>query len=191
VTLNDKQATSALNNNMISTLLKKIQDITGHRLDSVTNDVEYGTLLENHSPGDSPSQSMSTLVLKSLELAANNQPQKIEEPVNNQTRKIEEPVNNQTTNKDSIVEEPHASIDIPLPVLTPEIEPRKCPVCGHGFTATSDDVEVYDHIEKCLFPTGISTELKDLECPNCERKFPGNDEVAYHQHLSDCYNNDV
>jgi len=49
---------------------------------------------------------------------------------------------------------------------------------------------MYDHIEKCLFPTGIYTEPKDYECPNCNRKYPGNDEANYLQHLTDCYNRD-
>jgi uncharacterized Zn-finger protein len=135
--------------------------------------------LENHSPGISPTQSLATLTLESF------QPR-----VDNQTQQIEEPQDRQVNQQEPIRDEPHVSIDIPL-AAAPQNEPKKCPVCNHEFALTSDDVEMYDHIERCLFPTGTSVEPKEYECPNCNRKYPGNDETTYLQHLSDCYNRDI
>jgi hypothetical protein len=100
----------------------------------------------------------------------------------------------QTDNQQPIPDQPHVPIDIPITTPPPPpapVESKKCPVCNYEFASTSDDVEMYDHIEKCLFPTGIHTEPKDYECPNCNRKYPGNEETEYLQHLSDCYNRDI
>jgi hypothetical protein len=122
---------------------------------------------------------LATLTLESLQLTVNNPVQQITEP-------HDRPIDN----KELIHEKPHEPIDIPL-TPAPANEPKKCPVCNHEFGLTSDDVEMYDHIENCLFPSGTNTEQKDYECPNCNRKFPGIDESAYLQHLSDCYNRDM
>lgn len=173
---NNQQATSAANTNIISTLLKKIQDITGHHQEPAS---PPETILENHSPGTSPTQSLATLTLESLQ-----------QPIGNQTQQIEEPQDRQVHKQEPIRDQPFAPIDIPLTV-TPQNEPKKCPVCSHEFASTSDDVDMYDHIEKCLFPTGINTEPKEYECPNCNRKYPGSDEATYIQHLTDCYNRDI
>jgi len=93
------------------------------------------------------------------------------------------PIDNQPPTPD----QPHVPVYIPITPPLPA-EPRRCPVCNHEFSATSEDVDMYDHIENCLFPTGINTQPTDYTCPNCERTFPGSEEMAYHQHLADCYN---
>jgi hypothetical protein len=135
--------------------------------------------LENHSPGISPTQSLATLTFESLQLTIGNQADKIEEPRDIQ---VDQP--------EPIRDEPHAPIDIPI-VFIPQNDTKKCPVCNHEFALTSNDLEMYDHIENCLFPSGATnTPPKEYECPNCNRKYPGNDENIYLQHLSDCYNRD-
>jgi hypothetical protein len=164
--------------------LRKIHNITGKH-EPVTTATSQDTILENHSPGISPNQSLSTLTIESFQPTITNKTQQIEEPTDNQEPVREEPI----VNPAPIREEPHPPIDIIL-APTPPPEPKKCPVCNYEFAATSEDIDMYDHIEKCLFPTGIHTEPKDYECPNCTRKYPGNDEGAYLQHLSDCFNRD-
>ncbi len=178
--MTDQQASSAPNTHFISTLLKRIQDITGQQTqhEPVTLATPQETVLENHSPGISPTQSLATLTLESLQLT-----------VDNPAQQISEPNDRQIDNKEIIHEKPHEPIDVPL-TPTPANEPKKCPVCNHEFGLTSDDAEMYDHIDNCLFPSGTNTEQKDYECPNCNQKFPRIDESTYLQHLSDCYNSD-
>lgn len=74
------------------------------------------------------------------------------------------------------------------PQPNPPAEPKKCPVCHYQFPSTIDDLEMYDHIDKCLFPTAVNTPPKDYECPNCKGKFSGYSDKDYLQHLTDCYN---
>ncbi len=189
-----KPITPPANTNLISTLLKKIQDITGpHQQQPATTTPPSDTTLINRSPGISPSESMATLISDILTLPVDNptKPVDNQQPIHEPTTQInnQPPIHDppkQTDNRPPITDQPHAPIDIPV---TPpvSVEPRKCPVCNHEFSATSEDVDMYDHIENCLFPTGIYTAPKDYTCPNCERKYPGNEEMAYQQHLADCY----
>ena len=76
----------------------------------------------------------------------------------------------------------------PPPAPAPPVEPKKCPVCHYQFPSTTDDLEMYDHIDKCLFPTANNTPPKDYECPNCKEKFSSCSDKDYLQHLTDCYN---
>ncbi len=161
----------------MSSLLRKIQAITrqSSQTEPVTTAPTSDTTLINHTPGTSPTESMATLISETLS-----------PPIVDQTK--------QTDNQQPIPDQPHVPIDIPITTPPPPpapVESKKCPVCNYEFASTSDDVEMYDHIEKCLFPTGIHTEPKDYECPNCNRKYPGNEETEYLQHLSDCYNRDI
>ncbi|UJR31612.1 hypothetical protein I4U23_019095 [Adineta vaga] len=169
----DNQTPPPSDNTFISTLLKKIHDITGQHTPqqpvptTTTTTTLRETILENHSPGASPSQSLANLTLTSLN--------PIEEPHDTQIH----------------IEEPQQTVDMPI---TPdnEKETKACPVCDHKFPPTIDDVQMYDHIESCLFPsTSKVEEPKEYECPECTRKWPNNDEIGYLQHLSDCFNRDI
>ncbi|CAF3569480.1 unnamed protein product [Rotaria sordida] len=180
-TITDKPTTPDVSHNIMNTLLKKIQSLTGHHTsqEPITDDVSEKKTLENHSPGTSPTQSLATLTLQSSQSINDNQTQQIEE---SQNKQIEDP--------ELKHEEPHTPTNIPSISVSPK-ETKKCPVCNHEFLLTTNDEEVYDHIEKCLFPSSIGVEPKDYECPYCNRKLSGNDEVAYIQHLSDCINRDI
>ncbi len=191
----DKQLPPTPNTNMITDLFKRVQVIAGlsaqqqkqqQQLQTpvITAPVPNATLT-NHSPGASPTQSLNTLTLSTMTPTIIDP--KTEEP--DITVYKEEP-KTPVDKGEPVVEKPHEPIDIPVPPPAPisPIEVKKCPVCSHEFPPTSDDVEMYDHIEKCLFPSGAAVEPKDYECPNCARKFPGNDDSTYLQHLSDCYN---
>jgi len=168
----NKQPTSTTNTSMISSLMQKIRDITGqHETATVASNQQ--PILENPSPGTSPTQSLATLTLEALTPTIVDQNKRTEE-------RHDKPIVER--------ERPHIPIDIPVPAPAPAVEAKKCPVCNHEFEPTSDDMDMYDHIEKCLFPTGAATQPKDYECPICHRKYAGSDEDAYLQHLSDCYN---
>jgi len=171
---NNKQSTSTTNTSMISTLIQKIKDITGQQ-EPIPVASNQEPILENPSPGTSPSQSLATLTLEILTPTIDDRHKQIEE-------QHDKPIVEQ--------ERPHIPIDIPV-APAPAIETKKCHVCNYEFALTSDDMEMYDHIEKCLFPPGASTQPKDYECPICHRKFAASDEKAYHEHLSDCYNRDI
>ncbi|CAF0733887.1 unnamed protein product [Adineta steineri] len=177
----DRQTLTTTNTNLISNLLKKIHNITGQQEPTITT-TSHETILENHSPGISPTSSMATLTLTSLNQIRDNPP-----PL----PQIEDSSNQQVNN-----DEPHIPIDIPLPPPPPSppavvIEPKKCPICNHEFELTCSDADMYEHIEKCLYSPMANTEPQSYECPNCNRKYPGDDETAYLQHLSDCYNRDI
>ncbi|CAF1337495.1 unnamed protein product [Adineta ricciae] len=156
-----------------SSLLKKIKCIAGHQTQPELTPAEplQETMLENHSPGVSPTQSLATLTLTSLQ--TNEQP-----GVSN--LHVEEP----------IPELPAQTIEPPSPTVETK-ELKKCPICSVVFEATITDVEMYDHIDKCLFPSMAKVEPTLYECPECSRKWPSDDEQAYHQHLSDCFNRDI
>ncbi|CAF0714876.1 unnamed protein product [Adineta steineri] len=178
----DRQTLTTTNTNLISNLLKKIHNITGQQEPTITT-TSHETILENHSPGISPTSSMATLTLTSLNQIRDNPPPPLPQ--------IEDSSNQQVNN-----EEPHTPIDIPLPPPPPSppavvIEPKKCPICNHEFELTCSDADMYEHIEKCLYSPMANTEPQPYECPNCNRKYPGDDETAYLQHLSDCYNRDI
>ncbi len=178
----DKPSKSNQNTNMINDLFAKIKVIANvSSQPPVTNAPLPNTTLINHSPGTSPTQSLSTLTSSLMATTI----------IDPNTEPIEER-ETLVAIKEPVAETPHAPIDIPVSPPTPisPIEAKKCPVCNHEFPSTSDDVEMYDHIEKCLFPTGAAAEPKDYECPKCNRKFPGTDDSPYLQHLSDCYNRD-
>ncbi|CAF4075793.1 unnamed protein product [Rotaria sp. Silwood2] len=209
-TVPDKPTKPNPSKNVMSTLLEKIQHLAGHHTEQepIINDSSPKTTLENHSPGASPSESLATLTFQSLHQPIVNQTQKIEESQNThveesqnthveesqnthveeaQNTHIEESHDKQNDNENLIQEEPRIPTNPPsIPSAPKEI--KTCPVCNHEFLLTTNDEEVYDHIEKCLFPSAISTEPKHYECPYCNRKLPGNDEEAYLQHLSDCIN---
>ncbi|CAF1182146.1 unnamed protein product [Rotaria sp. Silwood1] len=174
------------NTNIINSLLRKVQYLTGHHTqqEPATNDSLERTTLENHSPGISPSQSLATLTVQSLQPTIIDQKEKIEE---SQDKYDEELNDKEINNKQLIIEEPRTPTNTPIMSMTPK-ETKKCPVCNIEFSLTTNDEEVYDHIEKCLFPSNENTVPKDYECPYCNRKLPGNEEVAYIQHLSDCIN---
>lgn len=179
-TNNDKQVpTSPLGNDLLSTILEKIRGIAtrpqqvpqgAERTESIA-----ASILSNHSPGSSPTHSLYTLTAETLTPSINQ-------------LKIEEPV---------VVPEPEP---VPQPVQpiriensdpispAPAEESRKCPVCNYEFPSTCDDVEMYDHIEQCLFPAHTFHQPKEYECPYCQRKFPANNETDYLQHISDCCN---
>jgi len=200
----DKPSKSNQNTNMINDLFAKIKVIANvSSQPPVTNAPLPNTTLINHSPGTSPTQSLSTLtssLMATTIIDPNTEPiEEPETPVHKKEPVVETPVvkkepvaETPVAKKEPVVEKPHAPIDIPVSPPTPisPIEAKKCPVCNHEFPSTSDDVEMYDHIEKCLFPTGAAAEPKDYECPKCNRKFPGTDDSPYLQHLSDCYNRD-
>jgi hypothetical protein len=205
----DKQLPPTPNTNMINDLFRRVQVIAGlsaqqqkqqQQLQTpvITAPVPNTTLI-NHSPGASPTQSLNTLTLSTMTpTIIDPKPEEPEIPV------YKEELKTPVDKGEPVVEKPHEPIDIPVPPPAPissidipvspppapisPIEVKKCPVCSHEFPPTSDDVEMYDHIEKCLFPSGAAVEPKDYECPNCARKFPGNDDSTYLQHLSDCYN---
>ncbi len=184
----DKQPTPTSNINIISSLLQRIHNITTPQQQQqepvvITTPASDRTLI-NHSPGQSPTQSLATLTSNTLTIIE-DQAKQDDKQIDHQTKQDDQQIDDQQP----VDEQPHVPIDIPVTPPLP-IEPKKCPVCNHEFASTSNDVDMYDHIEKCLFPTGIYTEPKDYECPNCNRKYPGNDEANYLQHLSDCYNRD-
>jgi hypothetical protein len=234
----DKPPTPKQYTTMIN-LFERIQDIirsSSQPQPPVTNAPLPNITLINHSPGTSPTQSLSTLtssLMATTIIDPNTEPIEepetpvvkkepvaetpvvkkepvaetpvvkkepvVEKPVEKKEPVVEKPVEKKepvvekpVDKKEPVVEKPHAPIDIPVSPPTPisPIEAKKCPVCNHEFPSTSDDVEMYDHIEKCLFPTGAAVEPKDYECPKCNRKFPGTDDSPYLQHLSDCYNRD-
>ena len=149
---------------VIHDLLQKIRSVT-HANDEHT---PTPTILENHSPGISPSQSLTTLISASLTHHAND-----------------------SINSNAQVTPPPTSSQLPV-VEPPPHETKICPICNASFVLTSeaDEMAIYDHIERCLFPALPTTTPQDYVCPVCERKFPGNDENMYHQHLSDCINRD-
>lgn len=94
-----------------------------------------------------------------------------------------------------ITPEPYVPPVIPKPVVLPSpVESKKCPVCNHEFDGISDDVEMYMHIDKCLFPTGNQTktqaQTRSYECPKCAQKYTADQEKAYHQHMHECFNRD-
>ena len=76
----------------------------------------------------------------------------------------------------------------PVQSESPAAEAKKCPVCHFQFPSTIDDLEMYDHIDRCLFPNTNNTPPKEYECPNCKGKFSGYSDKDYLQHLNDCYN---
>ena len=166
----------------ISSILERIKFITGvsKKPAEVRTDPApvTTTTLVNHSPGTSPTQSMNTLT-SSLGTTTIVEPKPEPEPPHPPID-IREP------------EPSHRPIDIPVPPPSASpTEAKKCPVCNFIFPSTCDDVAMYDHIEKCLFPTEANVEVKDYECPNCNGKFPAHNDAAYLQHLSDCYNQDA
>ena len=180
---------------MLTDLLKKIGGITRNTMiprpqpqPTVTTDPKPNTQLLNHSPGASPSESLNTLTYSTLQSISVNPKPDDEKPVENVEPVKEEPVANIKPVKEKPLEVINVPVPQPTPVPTPPPEAKKCPVCNHEFPPTCDDVEMYDHIERCLFPSGAAVVPKDYECPNCNRKFPGSDDSAYIQHLSDCYN---
>lgn len=187
VTTENQRPPSTPNTTVINDLFQRIKDITRltsnqSQLPAKTAPLSNTTLI-NHSPGTSPTQSLSTLT-SSIMTPTIIDPHP--EPIEERETIVDK--------KEPVVEKPHEPIDIPVPppapVPIPPVEAKKCPVCNYEFPPTCDDVEMYDHIEKCLFPTGAAVAPKDYECPNCNRKYPGNDDSAYLQHLSDCYNRD-
>lgn len=157
----------------MNTLLQKIQNLTSQRESTIPNNIPQSPSLENHSPGVSPSQSLTTLTVKASERTEQKQ------DVQKQTIDNPEPT----------PEEPPAPINIPVVhIPSPTRETKRCPVCNHEFLPTTSDEAMYDHIETCLFPPSARVEPTNYECPYCNKKLPGNDESAYLQHLSDCIN---
>ncbi|CAF2774227.1 unnamed protein product [Rotaria sp. Silwood2] len=80
----------------------------------------------------------------------------------------------------------------PVPRQLSHNSKKRCPICNYEFLDTTDEVQIYTHVETCL----ISASMDDLgpfdgprqfECPICNQQFSGNDDKAYREHLSDCY----
>ena len=164
---NDKEPMKDIRKRTINSLLEKIKNITGHNGPTLPTSSQE-TTLENRSPGTSPSESLNTLIGETFE-----QPKQVEET----EKEDDKPIRN-----------PEASVSTAIP-LTPTVpkESKKCPICNQEFAPTMNEVDMYEHVDNCLFPA-VNTVPNDYECPNCNQKFPNSDEVAYHQHLSDCFN---
>lgn len=68
---------------------------------------------------------------------------------------------------------------------------KKCPICDHEFLITTDDFEIYTHIENCIASSDIDhsvpPEPNQYICPKCKQQIANSDEV-YLRHLSECYN---
>lgn len=187
-TTHHKDKQTILYVNTLQSLVRKIQNMTrqNSQQEPATTATSTNPPLENPSPGTSPSNSLATLVAGSL-------PSTIP-PIETPTKESEQNTNvavKESGNKPYTPdEEPHPSVGIPS-TPTPAKEKQICPICNHEFASTLTDANIYDHVEKCLFPSGMNTQPKDYECPNCNRKFANSDEGIYLQHLSDCYNRDV
>lgn len=156
----------AADHSLVTTLIQKIRRVTTQEQPAAAPEAT----LQNHSPGVSPTQSLATLTLTSIN------------PVHE-----EPPVQHVEPTPEVVREEPAPATD-GAAAFAREIEPQRCPVCDHQFDPTLPDAEVYDHIDKCLFPVVPKPEPQDYECPECNRKWPVADEHGYHQHLSDCFN---
>jgi len=164
-----------------TTLLAKIRQLVAKRNQQEPVVTSTTTQLDNtHSPGTSPTQSLTALL----------------------TKEIDESTVDQTSIDEKQQEQIHETVKNVVPPLI--TEPKKCPVCNHIFDNTVDDYQMYNHVENCLFPpitpTGGAAAAavvaapvipKDFECPQCNRKLPGDDEKAYLQHLTDCFNRDL
>lgn len=75
-----------------------------------------------------------------------------------------------------------------LPEL-PVYATKECSVCNDE----SSDIQINDHVENCLstsniVDTPVPTEPERLGCPFCDEKFTNNDDIAYIEHLSRCFN---
>lgn len=177
---NDGAANTPKSNpsNIISSLLLRINNLTGHHTEQDPAPVvtPQNAVLENYSPGASPTQSMATLTLSSLQQATTNT-----------TKDIEKPEDKPEENLVEIVEPERPSVNIPI---TPRhsTDHKKCPICNQEFPETITDEDMYDHIDKCLFASNMNAQPSDYECPSCSQKMPGIDEATYLQHLTDCYN---
>lgn len=161
-----------------------------------SNEPDTTTILTVHSPGSSPSDSMNTLIRNTITPSI-DEPKELErvdqrsiEP----ERVDETPVELKRDDQRSI-EQPEI-VDVrsePVnPVPTSPLSPdalRICPVCNYEFPPICNDVEMYEHIDRCLFPGEQTNPPTEYECPRCSRHFPADDETTYLQHMSDCFNN--
>jgi hypothetical protein len=68
---------------------------------------------------------------------------------------------------------------------------KKCPICDHEFLITTDDFEIYTHIENCIASSdtnhSVPSEPNQYICPICNQQIAHIDKV-YLQHLNECYN---
>ena len=126
--------------------------------------------LVNHSPGISPSHSLATLTTEAMNTTTDPA------PMDDRKEEEEEPAM------------PPAVVAPPSPMSPEEVE--ECPLCRQQFIIRAEhDREVFgDHVHNCLFLPSVQPAPAEYSCPRCEQKFPGNDERTYHQHLSDCFN---
>jgi hypothetical protein len=163
--------TAALSN----TLFERIKVILGSKIEETLPTPS----LVNHSPGVSPTHSMATLTIEAVNSAT--------EPEPTVDRQEEEPAVT-----------PPVPTPVPAPVvieppspISPEVT-EECPLCHRVFTlrAENDRQEIIDHVHNCLFSTNIPPLPTEFSCPKCEQKFTGNNERAYMQHVTDCYNQD-
>jgi len=70
---------------------------------------------------------------------------------------------------------------------------QKCAVCNYEFPIIYSEIEIINHVEKCLstsdvIDSNVSMESKQLECPYCNEKLSNTDDLFYIQHLSQCFN---
>jgi len=205
--------------------------------DPTKNEPNDTTIISEHSPGTSPTESMETIVKNTITLSINQrtptsgnsiEPEPIIQPSTEHkiptidpespTIEQEQPIvapkptiieQNQLTieEKQPTIEQKPPTVDPKQPTIkppnispilinptpvSPEIPPdalRQCPVCNHSFASECDDVEMYEHIDNCLFPADSFQQPKEYECPSCQRKFPADRENEYLHHMSDCFDN--
>lgn len=152
-----------------NTLLERIKGIIGPKREEPLPTPS----LVNHSPGVSPTHSLATLTL---------------EAVNHTTEP--EPMIDQKEEEQPVIAPVPAAVE-PIPPMSPGvIEP--CPICRRQFIIRVEDDRqvIIDHVHNCLFSNSTPPPPPEYSCPACNQKFPGDNEQAYLQHVTDCFNRD-
>jgi hypothetical protein len=76
----------------------------------------------------------------------------------------------------------------PLEIASEE-KPNSLPECSVD-NSQSNEIPNTDHVEEYLsISPPVPTESKQLECPFCNAKFANNEDIAYIEHLTNCFNN--
>ncbi|CAF1137518.1 unnamed protein product, partial [Didymodactylos carnosus] len=146
-----------------------------------------------HSPGTSPTHSLTSLLTESMnskvsiQTTVENELVKTESLLtDDNTQSVFEPVSSNEQERISIEnrhDQQHQT------VVEPKQEnEKKCPICNIAFPLETNDEQMYEHVETCL---SLKTENKTFVCPQCTKKFPSMDEIAYMQHLVDCMNRNI
>jgi len=157
------------------------------------NEKETTIINYSHSPGISPTQSLTSLLTESMNSKAS-----VQTTIDNGLVKTEslltddniqsvfEPLSSNEQERTSIEnrhDQQHQTVVEPK-----QEDEKKCPICNIAFPLETNDEQMYEHVETCL---SLKTENKAFVCPQCTKKFPSMDEIAYMQHLVDCMNRNV